>query len=250
MTCSIRRSTGNDSLQPDLSTSSVLGQPLGKVQVARPVHVGVKRFKLCPKGRIGQSALVGLFELAQRVDEGFGNVSSTESTESSGKRGGGFFLSLFGRLDLGQRVRRGDGKGRGDFLGLVCLLVDLAVSSVVLGLPLADLSAVIFEVLGDFSLGFAVLDDGDDSRSDDNTIGSGSSDGFVMRSSGYTESDSKGDGSESLDSGNEFGQSGRHVAVSGRSGGSHLQSRSAGQGMFNEWYKKSQSVGLPWKQRR
>jgi hypothetical protein len=210
-----------NSLHPDLGTPRVLGQPLGQVQIARPIHVPVHPFKLFPKRRVGQGALVSLFQLAQRVDQGFGDVGASESSESGGEGRRGLFLCLFGRLDLGQWVRGRDGQGRGDVLDLVSLGVGPRYD----GLSLGNLPTVRFEVLGDIFLGLGVLDDGDDSGTDDDPISTGSGDGFVMRPRGHSEPDGEGDGRERLDPGDQLGETGGHVGISGRSGRSHLSER-------------------------
>ena len=60
-------------LQPDVGATSVLGQALGKMQLARTAHVGVVRSVLLPEAGVILDLVEALLQLGQTVHQGLGH---------------------------------------------------------------------------------------------------------------------------------------------------------------------------------
>lgn len=65
-------------LEPDVGTSSMLGQTLGQVQARRTAHVVVVRTVLLPEGRVVLNLVEAFLKLRQAVHQALGNVLATE----------------------------------------------------------------------------------------------------------------------------------------------------------------------------
>jgi len=155
-----------DSLQPNLGSSSVLGQPRRLVQLTRPVHVPEQPLVLLPERRVRQRTPMGLLQLDQTIHQRLGNVLSSKLSKP--RRQQLPFLSLRDRH-----------RNRLD-LRLSCLrskLIELLVRGFLLGDVRVDSSsrsdffAVSFE--GGRSFGISGRgggsDDVDDTGSDDDS---------------------------------------------------------------------------------
>lgn len=190
-------------LQPDLSSSTVLGETVGELKVAGTSHVGVVGTVLLPEGGV----IVGLdkagLKLSKTIHQRLGNVLSSELTEAVrdgvGVDGG---TSAVESLDLlndsgaGGNVLLGD-DGAGVCIELVELggLVDGLVEANLAGSRGSagsnDLGTVVLHGL-ETVLGRGVCEDSDELRSDNDSLGN-LSDGQEVLTGGDSESNGNGD---------------------------------------------------------
>jgi hypothetical protein len=191
-------------LEPNPRTPNMLRQPLRLIKLTRPVNVPKLALPLIPELRVGPRRRISSRKLLEGVVERFGDVSSSELAETSG--GGDLLLDGFDLFDL---VFGADG-----------LLGERSGAGTVAG----DLLTVGFDCRGGGggTKGGRVFDDGDELRTDDNTVGV-ATDLLEVSLSGDTETDSEGNGvgKEGTDAFEHSGEGGRNGV--GGAGGTHLR---------------------------
>lgn len=183
-------------LKPDPRASNVLRESLGLVELRRTVHVAKLSLPLLPERRVGARVRVRGRELLEAVEEGLGDVRSSEFTKA-------------GREGLVAHVRCDNRSG-------LLALDDVALAST----RPANGGAEVLDGSSSLASGGG-LDDGDELGADDDSIGFAADllEVFLGRDS---EAYGEGDGGreEGADAGEEGGE-GRGDG-GGCAGGAHL----------------------------
>jgi hypothetical protein len=207
---------GEDSLEPDLGTSSLLGKPLRLVELTRSVHVAVKPLELLPERRVRQRLLVSLLQLEQTVDQRLGNVLPSELSKPRRHRVRRA-RDLLAHLRLRRRrqvvqlgLRRTPRRSR-SVRGRRLLTLERDLPAV----SLDGLSALLIPSLG-------LSDDVDKSRADDDSVRSRSGNGLKVVASSDTEADGERGRGVLADSVDEVGKGSGDRAAGGGTGGGHL----------------------------
>lgn len=174
-------------LQPDVGTTSILGETLGLVKLTRTTHPGVVRAVLFPESGIILDHIETLLKLGKTVHERLRDVLTTELAETLGN----------GAVESGElRVNVGlgdDAVDSGGTRGLLGGLKSVAHAELVSGfvkVAAAEVRAVLLDSLGLLALG-GLLESGDDHATNNDTVGNGA-DGSEVLMGADTETNSSG----------------------------------------------------------